>query len=191
MSIRHFIQNYGYWALFFGTILEGETIMVLGGFAASQGHLVLSWVLLVGFLGAVTGDQAYFLLGRLKGREYLANHPSWAPYTRRVRSLMDRHDMWILAGFRFLYGLRMSAPVVFGALEVSPRRFALGNAAGGLAWAVSVGTGGFLFGKTLVIVLHDVKSYEHLVLGGIASVGLLVGIARIIQKIRFKGGGSA
>ena len=75
VSLQHFIQEYGYWALLLGTILEGETIMLLAGFAASQGHLSLPWVWLVGFLGAVTGDQTFFYLGRWKGKEYLATHP--------------------------------------------------------------------------------------------------------------------
>jgi len=191
VSLQHFIQEYGYWALLLGTILEGETIMILAGFAASQGHLSLPWVWLVGFLGAVTGDQTFFYLGRWKGKEYLATHPAWAPYARRVRHLMDRYDMWVLVGFRFLYGLRTSAPVVFGALGVGAPRFALGNAVGGLAWAGLMGTVGFLFGYALIILLEDVKPYEHLVIGGIAVLGLLAGFLRRRRGNPARGGSSA
>ena len=191
MSLQHFIQEYGYWALFLGTILEGETIMLLAGFAASQGHLSLPWVCLVGFLGAVTGDQFFFYLGRWKGKEYLANHPAWAPYVCRVRHLMDRYDMWILIGFRFLYGLRTSAPAVFGALGVRASRFSIGNTIGGVAWAAVMGAIGFLFGKALIVLMEDVRSYEHLVIGGIALIGLLAGLLRSKRGIRVDCGGSA
>lgn len=191
MSLQQLIRDYGYWALFLGTILEGETIMILAGFAASQGHLALSWVWLVGFLGAVTGDQTYFHLGRWKGRKYLESHPSWEPHARRVRGLMDRYGMWILIGFRFLYGLRTSAPVLFGALGVRLPRFVLGNIVGGMVWAVTMGAGGFLFGKALLLILHDIKSYEHWVIGGIAIVGLLAGVYRLVEKSRSKRKGPA
>ncbi len=85
--------------------------MIFAGFTASQGHFSLAWVFLVGFLGTVTGDRTYFFLGRWKGGEYLAGHPSWNPYAGRIRQLLDRHNLLILAGFRFLYGLRTTAPV--------------------------------------------------------------------------------
>ena len=39
MSFESFVEAYGYWALLFGTFLEGETILIIGGFLAriSQG----------------------------------------------------------------------------------------------------------------------------------------------------------
>ena len=45
-SLEGFVENYGYWAILAGTVLEGETVLILGGLAAHQGYLELAWVLL-------------------------------------------------------------------------------------------------------------------------------------------------
>ena len=37
--LEHYIETYGYLAVMIGTFLEGETILVLAGFAAHQGYL--------------------------------------------------------------------------------------------------------------------------------------------------------
>ena len=62
--IQTLIQNYGYWAVFVGTFIEGETILLLGGFAAHRGYLALPWVIVAAFFGSLCGDQLFFFLGR-------------------------------------------------------------------------------------------------------------------------------
>ena len=59
MNISELISQYGYWALFAGTLLEGETWLILAGFAAHQGYLQLHWVMLIAMTGGFLGDQAY------------------------------------------------------------------------------------------------------------------------------------
>ena len=44
MSIETIIAAYGYPALFVGTVLEGESILVIAGFLAHRGLLFLPWV---------------------------------------------------------------------------------------------------------------------------------------------------
>lgn len=63
MTLDQLIDTYGYWAILVGTLLEGETILLLGGFAAYQGYLALPWVILAAFIGAFCGDQLFFFLG--------------------------------------------------------------------------------------------------------------------------------
>jgi membrane protein DedA with SNARE-associated domain len=41
MTLEPFVEAYGYLAVLAGTFVEGETILVLGGFAASRGYLGL------------------------------------------------------------------------------------------------------------------------------------------------------
>ncbi len=58
MSIQDFIETYGYLAVLVGTFLEGETILVLGGFAANH-HLDLMWVIVAAFVAAASSQNAY------------------------------------------------------------------------------------------------------------------------------------
>ena len=62
--LESLIDTYGYIAIFIGTLLEGETVLVLGGFAAFRGYLSLPYVILTAFIGSMLGDQFFFYLGR-------------------------------------------------------------------------------------------------------------------------------
>jgi membrane protein DedA with SNARE-associated domain len=47
------------------------------------------------------------------------------------------------------------------------------NAVGALVWAAAVGTGGYLFGSALEILIGNIKHYEIQILGAIAAFGAL------------------
>lgn len=64
MTFHHLLADYGYFAVLAGSLLEGETILILAGFAAHQGHLSLSWVMAVAFVGGTLGDQIFYFAGR-------------------------------------------------------------------------------------------------------------------------------
>ena len=42
MSLEALISHYGYAAVAIGTFFEGETILVIAGFASHQGYLALT-----------------------------------------------------------------------------------------------------------------------------------------------------
>lgn len=85
MDFESLLQTYGYYALFIGTFLEGETILVLAGFLAHQGYLGFWWVVLLAFLGSLSGDTLVFHLGRWKGRAFLSRRPRWERRAVRVQ----------------------------------------------------------------------------------------------------------
>jgi membrane protein DedA with SNARE-associated domain len=173
MSLETLISTYGYAAIGIGTFFEGETILLLGGFAAHRGYLELPWVIWSAFLGSLLGDQLYFYIGRTKGKAMLENRPALKAKSEKVFVLLNRHQTWLILGFRFLYGLRTLTPFLLGASRISPSRFFLLNSLGALAWAVSVGTVGYLFGQALEAVFGDIKKYELIVFSLLAAGGAL------------------
>jgi membrane protein DedA with SNARE-associated domain len=46
LDLQSIIETYGYIAILVGTIVEGETILILGGFVAHRGYMVLWGVIL-------------------------------------------------------------------------------------------------------------------------------------------------
>ena len=54
MSTEELIQRFGYAAIIVGTFLEGETILVIGGFAAYRGYLSLPLVMVCALLGSLS-----------------------------------------------------------------------------------------------------------------------------------------
>ena len=52
MSLATLLEHYGYLAVFVGTFAEGESMLLLGGYAAHMGYLALPWVLATAYVSA-------------------------------------------------------------------------------------------------------------------------------------------
>jgi len=182
MDLQSIIENYGYAAILIGTFLEGETILVLAGLAAHQGYLVLTWVILAAFLGSLGGDQLFFYLGRRHSQAILFRRPGWKQKAVKVNKMMKRFQTALILCFRFLYGLRTVTPFVIGMSTVSVKKFLLLNAAGALVWAAAFGSGGYLFGHALEVIIGKAKSYEIYIMGSVAMVGILIWIFHFYRR---------
>jgi len=176
--IEHLISSYGYLAVLVGTFLEGETILVIAGFAAHRGYLGLPQVIAAACAGTLAGDQLFFYLGRSRNQALLRRRPSWKAPIERVRQMLDRHQLAVVLGFRFLYGVRTVTPFAIGMSGFPPLRFLVLNVIGAAAWATVVGCLGYLFGHSLEIVLGDLKRYEVAVMLGLAVAGAVAGLWR-------------
>src|SRR2546425_3177232 len=73
--IEHYMLVYGYWAIFFGVMLEnagvpvpGETILLIGGYFSYSGEFYFSLVMIIAATGAVIGDNNGFAIGHLYWR---------------------------------------------------------------------------------------------------------------------------
>jgi len=173
--LRSLVETYGYYALLAGTFLEGETILLIGGLVAHLGYLDLRAVMLVAFLGSFSGDQIYFCIGRLKGRELLARYHKWEKRVDKVHCLMARYHDLIMIGFRFVYGIRILTPVVLGMnKDVKALRFFALNAIGAMMWSVVISSAGYFFGYAIEKLIRAVKHYEIIVLFVIAGTGMVL-----------------
>jgi len=178
MDLQSLIQTYGYAAILVGTFLEGETVLVLGGYAAHRGYLFLPWVILAAFVGSLAGDQFYFYLGRNHSRFILDRFPSWKPRVARARLLLDRFHTPLILSCRFLYGLRTVTPFAIGMSGVPRLRFFVLNAIGAAVWAPMFGTGGYIFGKALEALMGNLERYELWAVLAILALVLLIWLFR-------------
>ncbi|MCG2776797.1 MAG: hypothetical protein L6406_14070, partial [Desulfobacterales bacterium] len=78
------------------------------------------------------------------------------------------------------------APFVIGMSSVPTAKFIFLNAAGALVWAAAVGTGGYLFGSALEIVIVNIKHYEIQILGAIAAIGVLIWVIYFYRRRKRK-----
>jgi membrane protein DedA with SNARE-associated domain len=174
MTLQQLIQTHGYWLLALGCLLEGETILLLAGFAAHRGHLDLTAVLAIAAAAGFTGDQGFFWLGRRHGAAVLARWPAAAQQVQRVHALLQRWRDAVVVFVRFAYGLRVAGPLIIGMSDIPGWRFALFNALGAVLWALVVGGAGWLFGQAaerLLGRLHDIELWLLLALA-VAGLGL-------------------
>jgi len=189
--IEALISRYGYVAIFVGTFLEGETILVLGGFAAHRGLLWLPGVIACAFVGSLASDQLFFFIGRRRGAAWLARRPGWQANVARVRALIARHETLIILSFRFIYGLRNVTPLALGMSEVSVAEFAALNAIGAAVWAVAVGALGWFVGNAAKDMLGHLERYELRVVAVIVSLGLALWAHRRFSERRAAGSGGS
>jgi membrane protein DedA with SNARE-associated domain len=161
MNIPDLIQTYGYFAVFIGTLLEGETVLLLAGYAAHQGLLNPYLVFLVAWLGATLGDQFYFWLGRRHGQGLMQRFPKLHGKIERALHLIENHPRKAIFSMRFIWGLRAAMPIALGLSRVSWPLFIVLNIISALVWAALITSLGFMFGAALSAWLGEMHHYEH------------------------------
>jgi membrane protein DedA with SNARE-associated domain len=188
-ELAQLLQRFGYAAVFVGTLIEGETVMLMAGFAAHQGYLQLPLVISSAFAGGLLGDQCLFALGRWRGPQLLARFPRLRTPADKAAQLLDRHGTSIIFGIRFMYGLRTAGPVAIGMSQVPVLRFVLLNTLGAAVWATLFTVIGYAFGHGAERVLGTVRDYEKDALIGLAVLGCAVGLVHWIRRARAHRGG--
>ncbi len=158
--IQEWTQQYGYWIVFLGIMLEnagiplpGETITLVGGFLAGNGELRYPLVLLCTVAGAILGDSAGYWLGRWGGLPVLEKigklfrmpTDEIAIAREKFRGSADRA---VFFG-RFIAILRIFAGPMAGLSGMSYSRFLFFNATGALVWGL-VTTGVAYYAGTLI-----------------------------------------
>ena len=173
--LEHWVAMYGYPAIVLGTIVEGETILIMAGMVSSWGYLDLPVIMVMAFIGSFSGDQMYFFLGRHKGHILLKRHVKWQSRVDRLHDHLAGHHDLIILGFRFLYGFRLVTPLILGMdRSIQARRFVLLNGFSALVWSILVAGGGYLFGEAIQVFLPEIRTWQMGILGGLSGLGVMV-----------------
>ena len=182
-TLLSFIQDYGYVFIFFATLLEGETVVALAGFAAYQGYLDFEVVLLVAFIGGMLGDQIFFYFGRFKGKQYIAARPNLNERAKKVQRLIEKYPNFLIFSSRFLYGFRMLIPIAFGTSKVSGIRFFVFNLLGAAVWSTIFTSLGYFLGTAIETYIGNYQRVgKYVLVGVIAGVILVQGIAFAFRR---------
>ena len=168
------IRDYGYLALFIGTFLEGETILLVAGYLASMGILDVWLCILAAFTGSLSGDQTAFYIGRYKGKQFIDKRPNWKCRVERIHKLLERFHEALILSFRFFYGVRNLTPFILGTTDIAGLKFFILNAIGAFVWAVSFAYAGYFFGTVVAKVLKDIHHIEMVIIGVAIVVGVVV-----------------
>ncbi|MFD4837794.1 DedA family protein [Achromobacter sp. NPDC058515] len=183
-ELHQFIVDYGLWAVFGGTLLEGESVVVFAGFLAHQRLLHLPSVMLAAFAGSFVADQALFYLGRRYREHRFIQRICEKPAFGKALSAIDRHPHGFILALRFLYGLRTVGPVALGVSRVSPLRFLVLNAIAAAIWAVCFSLLGHAFGRTIESMLGRLHGVETK-LAVAAVLGVVIWLAyRLYARYR-------
>lgn len=162
-----------------GVPLPGETALIAAGVLASQGHYSIVAVIAVAALAAIVGDNAGYWIGRKGGRALLRKTPIVSGYFEKAlppsERFFQRHGAKTVFFGRFIAILRVTAAWIAGISHMPWWRFLVWNAAGGIVWAVLVGTVAYVFGNAVAeaISRYGVVAAIVVVVGGVL---LLIGV---------------
>jgi membrane protein DedA with SNARE-associated domain len=180
--VTHFFIAHGLPLLFvvvmlesFGIPLPGETALIAFGVLASQGHHSIVTVIVLAAAGAIVGDNlGYWLIGRLGGRALFARWRWLNRYADRflpaAERIMHRHGGKTVFFGRFIAILRFTAAWVAGLGRMPWWKFLFWNAAGGIAWATTVGLVSYYAGKAAA---DAIQRYGIFAAGGFAALFVL------------------
>lgn len=183
MDLSTLISHYGLLTVFVGSLLEGETVLLLAGYAAHRGYLDFAAVVTLASLGAVIGDQLWFTLGRRQGTRLIARRPWLGDKVHRATNLIEHHPTQVILAMRFAWGLRTALPIAIGMSRLTWRRFLLLNLISAMLWAPLVASIGYFFGALLTQHVSDLHHVEH---WGMLAVVLLALIVHVVARRRLK-----
>lgn len=158
MSPEALLERFGYLAVFLGTFIEGEAILVIAGFFAERGHMAVVPVAVVGFFGAYVGHLFWFWLGRVHGVRLLDRFPRMQLHFGKSIRMFERYGVAAIIVTQWLYGLRITCAVVVGISKISIIKFLFYEAVSCLIWAVGITALGYYFGAAVQSLLGR---YEH------------------------------
>ncbi|MBX8943893.1 MULTISPECIES: DedA family protein [Lysinibacillus] len=153
-----FIEQYGYFALFFslwlgiiGMPLPDEMIVMSGGFLSSLGKLVIWKSFLLTYLGVVSGLSLGFILGKLFGHRVLDKlvKKKKAKYLSKSKELLDQYGRFALVLSYFIPIVRHILPYLVGMNNMPFKTYALFSYTTGFVWTLIYFTLGLLFGSQI------------------------------------------
>lgn len=163
-------------ALFVGFVIPGETAAVLGGVAASRGHVDLVAMCALVVLAAIVGDSVGYEVGRHFGPRILRVRA----LKRHQRRLADAQDLLARRGGaavflgRFVAFFRAVMPALAGSSRMPYPRFLAFNAAGGLVWGTAFVCLGYFAGSSYARIERVVGRDAALAAAVIALLALAV-----------------
>jgi membrane protein DedA with SNARE-associated domain len=193
-SLEPTLNHYGYLAVAglvliedFGVPVPGETILILAAVYAGTGRLDIMLVALLGFCGAVLGDNIGFAIGHFGGRPLIERYGRYIFLTperiEKATGFFERHGGWIIIVARFIEGLRQANGIIAGISGIHWAKFLLFNAFGAALW-VAVWTSVGYFSQSHINTIYDTASRYSTYVAIAFGVLVVAYIARRVIRVR-------
>ena len=186
-TIRPYLAQYGYWALFgailletFGMPVPGETLLIAAALLASQGEMHLVPLLLIGWAAAVAGDNIGYAIGRFGGRKLVLRYGNYVLISeqrlQKAEGFFRRFGGAVVVVARFFAILRQLNGIVAGTVKMNWHRFLVYNILGAALWVsfwtmlfYKLGEKAFRYGAGF-------KTLQYFLLGGLVATALALAV---------------
>jgi membrane protein DedA with SNARE-associated domain len=176
------LQKYGLWAVFFGTMIEGDLTLLFAGVLARAGLFTFEEAFAVGIAGGFVGDSLSYMIGaRFRGKAR-----SWHFFIRarpRVENLMRRFGVLSVFIVKYVYGLRTTSAIFCGLAHFGFLKFAALTLVSCAVWVgVLVGLG-FTFATGIEKLVGDLKRIQIILLVVVIIVATVYVISRFERRV--------
>ena len=171
MDFQQIINDYGYIAVFIGSLVEGESVILTAGAMSYHGLLSLPGIMIVAFFGTFIADQVLYVLGRKYGDKFFQRWPKYQGHTDKAMRLLQKYDTLFILSYRFVYGFRVVGSAIIGMCGVPPRRFFILNGIAAIIWSILSCSAGYFIGfglDKILVWLQERFSQTTIVCSGIA-----------------------
>jgi membrane protein DedA with SNARE-associated domain len=186
-SLAPVLNQYGYLAVGgfilledFGIPVPGETILIAAAVYAGAGRLNIFGVAVVAVLAAIVGDNIGYAIGYFGGRTLVLRFGKYVHLTSerldRAERFFDRYGGVVVAGARFVEGLRQANGIVAGTIRMHWLKFLAFNALGAVLWVSVWASIGYLAGGHITVIYDTITRYSlyFLIALGIVAAALIV-----------------
>jgi membrane protein DedA with SNARE-associated domain len=192
-ALQELLRTWGYGIVFLAMLLEnaglplpGETVTLLGGYAAGSGQLQGLGVMAAAAGGAILGDNIGYWVGRRAGwglilrvGRLLRQSPE---QLERLREQFLRHSGKSVLLGRFVAVLRVVAGPMAGAVGMPYPRFLLCNVIGAVLWASTMVGLAWLGGRWIPFETM-MRSVIQFGLGALALIVVIVVLPRLLSLL--------
>ena len=165
------LNHYGYLAVValvliedFGVPVPGETVLILAAVYAGAGRLNIVLVALLGFVGALLGDNIGFAIGHFGGRPLAERYGRYIFLTperlEKATSFFERHGGKIIIVARFIEGLRQANGIIAGISGLRWTRVLIFNAIGAALWVAVWTSVGYFSGSHIDTIYATATRYD-------------------------------
>lgn len=180
--MEEIIRRYGLWAVFFGTMLEGDLTLLLSGVLARAGLFSFEEAFLVGTAGGFIGDSITYWIGShfRRSADKIAFFVKAKP---RIEKLMRRFGWVTVFIVKYVYGLRTASALFWGIAHFGRVRFLLLTLASCAAWVGLLAAIGFSFATGIEKLIGDLKRIQIFLLVVVVIVLIVYFIGRFERKV--------
>ncbi|OUB27342.1 alkaline phosphatase [Bacillus thuringiensis serovar yunnanensis] len=191
-ELLSYIEQYGYWALFFclwlgiiGMPIPDEMIVMSGGFVSSLGILSVIPAFLLTYLGVVSGLSLGYILGKIFGTKVLDKlmKKKKAKYLIKSQEIVGKYGHFALVISYFIPVVRHIVPYLVGMNNMSFKRYAIYSYVTGFVWALVYFVIGSIFGEHIETMVALVNQYG-MYFGGIIIAIFVVSYSHVNKRTK-------
>lgn len=184
--LAFFIIVFAESGLLIGFFLPGDSLLFSLGLIASQGHLNIVALIVLGVIAALTGDTVGYIFGKRVGPRFFSEtgKKRWLNQEHLVKAqeFYAKHGVKTILLARFTPFARTFVPILAGVGEMNYSLFMTYNVMGGTAWVISILLLGYFIGNSV----PNVDSFILPIIAGIILVTATPAVISVVMGNRKK-----